>query len=442
MQDSKDFELYSKKNTLFTPASNILVAVSGGVDSMVLLHLLQQGGYKIAVAHCNFKLRGKESDGDEAFVEEYCNEHNIPLHTIQFDTKKEAKQGESVQMAARRLRYEWFNQLADVFKYNCIAIAHNANDVAETFFINLSRGTGLTGLTGIKPKVANVVRPLLFATRKQIKKYAKHNKLDWREDSSNKNDKYTRNLIRHKIVPAFEKLNPAFIDSINKTVERLEQSNAIIKAEVAKALKKISVEKNNVLHVDLAGLKKLNPVSLYLFEMLSGYGFNGDQAEDIEQALSRTAGQKFLSPTHELICDRKEVIIRPIAKKKTEEVFTIGEDLKTKPLPVQLKFSIKKNSKTIKLKQPPTIALVDYNKLKFPLTLRRPKIGDRFQPFGMKQSKLLSDFFKDQKLSAIEKEQVWIVESAGKIVWIAGHRVDNRFAVTEKTRKILEMAMS
>ena len=422
---------------LFSAGNHLLVAVSGGIDSMVLLHILQNTGHKLSVAHCNFKLRGADADADEAFVKAYCKKHKLALHAESFKTKEVAKQnGESIQMAARRLRYEWFEALTRIHAYDYIATAHNANDVAETFFVNLSRGTGLSGLTGIKPKIGNLVRPLLFATRAEIEAYAKANRIKWREDKSNQSVKYRRNLIRHKVVPVFEKINPSFNNSIVKTIARLEQSNTVLKQFIDGALEDVITAKGDKIYIEIAQLKKLQPLGLYLFELLHPYGFNTEQIEDIEQALQRQTGQYFIADEYELLHDRGFLIIRPKKQREVKE-YTIEKGTKAIEKPVKLSFNVKTFTDKINLKQPANVALLDFDKLKFPLTLRRWRVGDRFQPFGMTQSKLLSDFFKDSKLSQEEKDEVWLMESGGKIAWIVGYRTDNRFRVTDKTNVVI-----
>lgn len=425
------------EENLFSSGNHLLVAVSGGIDSMVLLHILQNTGHKISVAHCNFTLRGAEADADEAFVRAYCKKNKLALHAESFKTKEIAKEsGESIQMAARRLRYEWFDALMLIHDYAYVATAHNANDVAETFFVNLSRGTGLSGLTGIKPKLGNVVRPLLFASRAEIEAYAKANKIKWRDDSSNQSVKYRRNLIRHKVIPIFEIINPSFNQSIIKTIARLEQSNTVLKQFMDAALEEAITQKEGKVYISIPHIKKLKPLSLYLFELLHPYGFNAEQIEDIEQCLSRQSGQQFISEEYELLHDREFLIICP-KKKRDEKEYLIEIGTRQVTKPVKLTFSVKTFTAKINLKQPATVAILDFDKLTFPLTLRRWRVGDRFQPFGMNQAKLLSDFFKDSKLSKDEKDEVWILESGGKIAWIVGYRADNRFRVTDKTKVVV-----
>lgn len=429
-------EFVAEEN-LFSSGNHLLVAVSGGVDSMVLLHILQNTGHKISVAHCNFKLRGAEADADEAFVKAYCKKHKLPLHAESFKTKEIAKEsGESIQMAARRLRYGWFDALMLIHNYAYVATAHNANDVAETFFVNLSRGTGLSGLTGIKPKIGNVVRPLLFASRADIEAYAKANKIKWRDDSSNQSVKYRRNLIRHKVIPIFESINPSFNQSIIKTIARLEQSNKVLKQFIDAALEDAISEKEGKIYISKKHIKKLQPLSLYLFELLHPYGFNAEQVEDIEQCLTRQPGQQFVADEFELLHDREYLIICP-KKERDEKEYHIEIGTKHVEKPVKLAFNVKTFTAKINLKQPANVAILDFDKLTFPLTLRRWRVGDRFQPFGMSQAKLLSDFFKDSKLSKDEKDDVWILESGGKIAWIVGYRADNRFRVTDKTKAVV-----
>lgn len=434
-------EKYAHSKQLFDKDSHILVAVSGGIDSMVLLHILQQLGLKLSVAHCNFNLRGAEADADEAFVVAYCKKHKLPLHNEGFKTADIAKEtGESIQMAARRLRYDWFNALLLVHNYTCIATAHNANDVAETFFVNLSRGTGLAGLTGIKPKMGNVARPLLFAPRKDIEAYAKANKVKWRDDSSNQSIKYRRNLIRHKVVPVFEEINPSFSSSILQTIARLEQSNILLKRYIDEALEEVLDDRGADIYIHIKKLQQLQPVGLYLFEMLHPYGFNAEQIDDIELALSRNPGAQFFAPGYVLTRNREYLILQALTERDVAD-YTIAIGTKKISKPVELVFNVRTLTAKTKLQQPATIALLDFNKLQFPLLLRRPKTGDRFMPFGMKQSKLLSDFFKDSKLAKPDREAAWVLESAGKIAWVIGYRTDNRFRVDDTTKVVLKITL-
>lgn len=433
---------FIEENKLFAANQQVLVAVSGGVDSVVLLHSLIDTGFNVSVAHCNFNLRGIEANGDEAFVKQLCKKLKITLHNESFNTKDIAKHtGESIQMAARRLRYDWFDALCRMYGYAGVATGHNANDVAETFFVNLSRGTGLNGLTGIKAKNGNVVRPILFASRIEIEAYAKANKLKWRNDSSNQSTKYRRNLIRHKVLPVFEKINPSFISSIQATINHLHQSNELLQTIITGQLEDVITQNGDALVVEINKLKKLKPLGLFLFELLHPYGFNGNQIEDIAAALDSISGKHFYSETHELVRDRNFLIIKPLQHLLVEKEYLINDDFNTAGLPIKLGFNVVMNSDKLTLKQPANIALLDFRKIKFPLTLRRRKQGDRFQPFGMKQSKLLSDFIKDNKLSALEKDALWILESNGKIVWIVGYRSDNRFAISAKTTGILQIKL-
>ena len=344
----QDFTL---DENLFSPDNHLLVAVSGGIDSMVLLHILQNTGQKLSVAHCNFKLRGAEADADEAFVKAYCKKNKLPLHAESFNTKEIAKEnGESVQMAARRLRYDWFEALLLIHNYTFVATAHNANDVAETFFVNLSRGTGLSGLTGIKPRMGNVVRPLLFATRADIEAYAKANKIKWREDKSNQSIKYRRNLIRHKVVPVFEKINPSFSQSIAKTIARLEQSNKVLKQFMDEALEGAITENAGKVYISIKHIKKLKPLGLYLFELLHPYGFNAEQIEDVEHALETQSGQHFIADEYELLHDREFLIIRP-KKQREKKEYIISKGTKTIEKPVKLTFSVKAYNSNSNLKK-------------------------------------------------------------------------------------------
>lgn len=437
----ENLKRYIEENQLFDETHKVLVAVSGGIDSMVLLHMLRKAGYAVSVAHCNFNLRGQESDGDEAFVKNYCQKEKLTLHNETFNTADVADEtGESIQMAARRLRYTWFDALCITHGYSAVATAHHANDVAETFFVNLSRGTGLAGLTGIKPKHGNVVRPLLFAQRADIEAYAIANKISWRDDSSNQSVKYRRNRIRHEVIPVFNQINPAFNKSIITTIQRLEQANTLLKNYMATQLADVMAETGSRIFVSIDKLKELKPLSLYLFEIVHSYGFNAEQVDELEQALGKTPGARFYSTSHELIRDREFLIIQPKEEKHYKH-YSIDAELNTTYLPVKLKAQKIAAADKLHLVNPPTVALLDMAKLAFPLTLRKPQQGDKFKPFGMQTHKLLSDFFKDSKLSAAKKEDAWVLVSGHDIIWVVGYRIDDRFAVKPTTSSVLRLEM-
>lgn len=428
---------YIKQHRLFTESDLLLVTVSGGVDSMVLLHSLLNLKYRCIVAHCNFGLRGAESDGDEQLVTSFCASHQIPLQTIRFETQTYAKQHKlSIQMAARELRYDWFRKTAHETGCTRIAVAHNANDVAETFFLNLTRGAGLRGLGGIAVTNDKIVRPLLFATRTEILAYAREFNIVFREDSSNSSDKYHRNRIRHRVIPELETINPAFIKNVGLTTTRLTELSDWLDGQLQNLREQV-IEKrtDGMLAISIPQLKASQMSHTLLFEILSDFGFSSATIRDIDQTLDAESGKQFYSPEYRVVKDRDELIISPIADEPVTR-FYLNESDSQIDSPIKMNLSIVDASQFTLIKNP-RIACLDADKLSFPLLARRWKQGDYFVPLGMTQLKKVSDFFIDAKVSLVDKESAWIIDSGGTIAWIAGYRIDDRFKVTPETRRVL-----
>ncbi len=432
------FSTYIKKNRLFEVDDKLLVAVSGGVDSVCLLNMLIQCGYNVAVAHCNFQLRGAESDGDEAFVKQLADEKKLVFYSKRFNTQEYANEyGISIQMAARQLRYNWFDTIRKANNYSFTIIAHNRNDVSETFFINLLRGTGIKGLAGIPMKNENIVRPLLFASRIQIVEYVHFYNIQYREDSSNTQTKYLRNKIRHELMPLLNEINEHSLDNIYHTIQHLNDA-ALIYAETIDQYRQTFVQINgDEVYIEIEKIKNTQTPETILYELIHQYGFTSKQCADIFENINGISGQVFLSNTHKMVHDRVQLIVIPIDNIVSEKYY-IENIEKAIHEPIKLVFKLYTPDEYTIPKQK-TIASVDYDLLEFPLILRKWQNGDYFQPLGMSGFKKLSDFFVDSKLSIVEKEKTWIVESAGKIVWVVGHRIDNRFKITENTQKILSI---
>lgn len=432
------FLSYIKQEHLFTSKDRILLAVSGGVDSIVMCELFHTAGVSFAIAHCNFQLREHESDGDELFVKELAEKYAVPFHHKRFDTEAYTKKNKlSIQAAARELRYEWFEKIRSQQSYTCIATAHHQGDVIETFFINLIRGTGISGLRSIVPKQGLVIRPLLFANKKDILIYAAEQKLAYREDSSNASDKYLRNKIRHQLLPVLNEFNPSAESSIIHSIENLRQAEFIYRKAIEEVRSKVCTEKNGIVRISIPELKKLNPVSTYLYELLKPFGFNSSTASDIFTSLNGEPGKEFFGATHRLIKDRNFLIIESLAEEAEEEllVYEDQEVLKIKD-DKELHFKTRPNSALLKIPVSTGIAMLDKDKLQFPLEVRKWKKGDVFHPLGLKGKKKLSDFFIDKKLSLPEKEEALLLCSAGKIAWVIGMRLDERFKVKESTKSI------
>lgn len=432
----QSFQSYIQKENLFLSSDKILLTVSGGIDSMLMCELFHKAGFKFGIAHYNFQLRAEESDGDETFVATLAEKYNIPFHSTTFKTSAFAiKNKLSIQIAARQLRYLWFEEIREHFNYKYIATAHHQDDSIETFFINLIRGTGISGLHGILPKQGNIIRPLLFTTKNEIEGYSKQHKLKYREDSSNASDKYVRNKIRHHIIPVLKELNSSLESTINNNIQHLRDVELIYKNDIEnKRSKIVKKEKNNVF-ISIEKLKKLKPLSTYLYEFLKPYNFNASTVDEIISAIDGVSGKQFLSASHRLVKDRKFLIIEKLKveslKLKVEEN---QNDASTDDL--RLKFSKFSKTSNFKLSTSNLTAALDFDKLEFPLEIRKWKKGDVFYPLGMKGKKKLSDFFIDKKLSVNQKENTWLLTSTGDIVWIIGQRIDERFRITDKTKKI------
>ena len=312
------FTTYIKKEKLFSKTNTILLTVSGGIDSIVMCELFHQAGLKFGIAHCNFQLRGEESDTDELFVEELAEKYDVQFHSVSFNTAAYAKKNKlSIQLAARKLRYDWFEEIRSQFDYNYIATAHHQDDSIETFFINLIRGTGIAGLHGILPKQNSIIRPLLFTNKKEIELFAKKNKLKFREDSSNASDKYVRNKIRHQLIPLLKELNPNIHQTIADDIQRLSETEKVYKKEITNKRSKIITEDRNGIRISIKALKKLNPIAPYLFEFLYPLGFNSSTTDEIIESLNKQSGKQFFSATHRLIKDRDFLFIE--SRNKTKE---------------------------------------------------------------------------------------------------------------------------
>jgi len=417
---------------------HFLLAVSGGIDSMIMAQLFKESGFIFAIAHCNFGLRGKESDADEAFVKAWAKQNKVHCHTIKFDTEKHAvKKKVSIQMAARELRYTWLKVLQEKHKFNYVSIAHNSDDVIETFFINLLRGTGIAGLHGIAASHQNIIRPLLSFSRKEIEAYAKTIKLKWREDSSNATDKYERNKIRHHLIPMLEKINPHARHAIRLTISNLRDVEEIYMQGIRKTLEEITHHKNGKIYLAINHLKKLDLPEPYIYEAIKGRGFNYAQAKEIAESLNKQAGKTFSSQTHRITKDRTHLILEVMPRMADNKEHLVEEA--TKQISIgqfDIDFSTIAMHKGYKPSVSKLTACLDYSKLKFPLIVRKWAKGDKFYPLGMNKPKKVSDFLIDAKISIPEKDNVYVLLSEGRIAWIIGHRIDDRFKLTQAAKKI------
>ena len=402
----------------------VLVALSGGADSVALLRVLTDLGYTCECAHCNFHLRGEESNRDEKFVRTLCDEHNIPLHIKHFETNSYAKEKQiSIEMAARELRYEWFEELRKETGATVIAVAHHRDDSVETFLLNLIRGTGINGLKGIQTKNGYIVRSLLETSREDILNYLDYLKQDYVTDSTNLQDEYMRNKIRLNLLPMMKDMNPSIMESIQNTAEKLAEAANIYNQNRKEILKtSIQITSDGYMLPIRTILEDTAPQSL-LHEWLSPVGFNSSQIKDIHQSLkNEQSGKLFISNKWELLRDRDFLILQP--KQKEENIPKISIE------------TIEIDNDFILLKDK-NIACLDADKVALPLEIRKWKKGDKFVPFGMKGQKKVSDYLTDKKFSLFQKEKQYVACCEGEIVWLVGERSDERYKITERTQRAL-----
>lgn len=435
---------YIERESLFLPHQAVLLTVSGGMDSVVMVELFRQAGFQFGIAHCNFCLRGEESDREESFVKELSAKLDVQFFSRSFQTGLFARQNYvSVQMAARELRYRWFNELLNTQNFDYVATAHHLDDQIETLLLNLVRGTGLNGLQGIRSKQGRIIRPLMFATRQEIERFQQARAIPFCLDSSNLSDKYTRNKIRHEIIPVLNSINPDFRNGMTQTIERLRDAGMIVKDEIHQKGKGVCSGKENDLFINIAGLLKLSPVTAYLTEFLAPLGFNYPTIKKIGSSLTGMSGKFFLSPTHCLLKDRTQLIVKPldVSTPVSAVEFYIDSDVSRVNAPLSMSFERIEVKEDFQPDKRPGIAHLDLALIRFPLLLRKWKKGDHFHPFGMNHPKKLSDFFIDEKFTLFDKQNAWILESDGKIIWLVGHRIDHRFRITSGTKQALRIEL-
>ena len=434
---------FISKEKLFSKRDSVLLTVSGGVDSIVMCDLFHKAGLSFGIAHCNFKLRGKESEGDKKFVAALAEKYKVPFYWKDFQTRPYAeKKKVSVQMAARELRYEWLKRHAKDKKYSFIATAHHLDDSIETFFINLLRGTGIAGLQGVPVKQGIIVRPMLFANKKMIREYAEVGHLTWREDSSNLTDKYLRNNIRHHLIPSLKNLNAGFEKTITKELSYFKDAAAIFKKFIEEKKKEIVVEEGKNVMLSIKKLKESGHAETILHELLRAYDFTPETTELIAQRMYTTAGKKFLSPTYRLIKDREFLVLSPKPSTEKEQEFFITKDQDEFKSPdLHLKIELVPGGLAQIKDKRSSVAYFDLSAISFPLKVRKWRRGDSFNPLGMSGTKKLSDFFIDNKLSINDKENVQVLESEGNIIWVIGYRIHDHYKVLPRTKKMLKVSV-
>ncbi len=435
------FQQHIKQQNLFSPKDKLLLAVSGGVDSVVLCELCKQAGHDFIIAHCNFQLRGEESERDEQFVRGLGKKYSVEVVVKKIDTEKfAAKKKISIQEAARDLRYGWFAELVGSQSSKYLLTAHHSDDNAETAMMNFFRGTGLHGLTGIPVSAGHIRRPLLSFSKEELIVFAKENKLEFVEDSSNQSSKYTRNFFRNEIIPAISKAYPQVKENLLDNINRFKEVEKLYSFSVGELKKKICKQRGNEIHVPVKQLMSFNNRAL-IYEIISPYGFHEKQVDEVVKLADSGSGKYIQSPTsdYRIIRHRHWFIISPVQATEAENIF-IEEEVK------EIRFSLgnlcMETTSNIK---PPTSndkVSLDAKEITFPLLLRKWKTGDYFYPLGMKKKKKLSRFFIDQKLSKTDKEKVWLLESNQRIIWVVGYRIDERFRTTEKTKQVLQFSLT
>lgn len=437
------FLKYVESKYLFRKSDKILIAVSGGLDSVVLLDLLFKTGFNISIAHCNFQLRGNESDLDEEFVRELSVKYKLKFFVRICDAKEFAKTNKlSIQESARELRYEWFEQIVLENEFDKIAVAHHFDDNLETFFINFSRGSGLSGLKGIPVKNENIVRPLMFASRKEIEKYANENKLEFREDSSNSSDKYLRNNLRHNLLPGFVEIMGGSNETLRKSMDYLAEDELLFEQLIQQKRQEIIKDGDGFQSLEKSKLLSLSPLKTWVYYLLKPFGFSRAVTDDISASLQENnSGKAFFSSSHRLISDREELIISTREINIKVQEFTFDQNVSELQSPLHFEISKFLKSDNFKIENDKKTAWFDFDKLEFPLTIRKWRTADRFKPFGMKGSKLLSDLFIDEKLSLLEKENIWLLVSGNEIIWVIGLRSSDRFKITSKTETIYSIIL-
>ena len=447
------FEYYIKTENLFHAKDRLLLAVSGGVDSVVLCELCHKAGYHFAIAHCNFKLRGEESDGDEQFVTALAKKYDSAFFVKQFDTEKYATENKtSIQVAARELRYHWFTELlntVNTFSHGAqkapfsglgtVLTAHHADDNIETILMNFFKGSGINGLKGILPKHNNLIRPLLFATKEELLQYAYENNLAYREDSSNNSDKYTRNYFRNQLIPGLQKVFPKVKENLLDNANRFRQINIIYNHAMEQIKKKLITVQAKEIQLPVLKLLKTAALPTVLYEIIKEYGFTAHQTSEVQKLLGSDSGKYVNSLTHRILRNRKWLVISAL-NEAGAGTYLIEEGDGEIVFP-QGKLSIAKNNFPAAIIKENLTAQLDARDIQFPLLLRKWKTGDYFYPLGMPKKKKLSRFFIDQKMSLIEKENAWVIESNKKIIWVVGKRIDNRFKIIPSTSAMLSFSL-
>lgn len=431
---------YIETHRLLTADQPVVVGLSGGADSVALLAVLVRLGYTCVAAHCNFHLRGEESDRDERFAADMAKQLDVPFYQTDFDTENYAVQNHlSIEMAARELRYRWFEELRLSFNAQAAVVAHHRDDSVETLLMNLVRGTGIRGMSGIRPRNGYVVRPLLCVSRQEILDWLSEQQLSYVTDSTNLSDVYTRNFIRLRVLPLLEELNPSVKSAIARTSEHLSAAETIYLQVVEQARNEIMETSDRL---SIHALMRYSEPDTILYELLSPFQVSRLQVHDIFLSLTKESGKEFFTSTYRLVKDRDYLLISPFTVSAGEESYQLNKEDITWSGPVSLCCCLQEMTDLFQPKKEKTVASFDYDKLRFPLVMRRWKKGDWFIPFGMKGRQKLSDYFTDHKFSLLQKEQAWLLCSGDDIIWIVGERTDNRYRIEKTTKQVFILKIS
>ena len=442
MELLKKFIQYNKKENLFQPKDRLLLAVSGGIDSVVLCALCKAAGYEFSIAHCNFKLRGAASDSDEKFVLQLAETYNVPVDIKTFDTTAIATTTKrSIEETARDLRYSWFEALRIENGFNYIVTAHHADDNIETVVMNFFRGTGIKGLRGILPRHGKIVRPLLFARRSELEAFTTNNNLAFVTDHTNAENEYTRNYFRNTLLPLVSQSFPEAKENILKNIQRFTETEILYRQAIDVHIKKLVEQKGNEVHIPVLKLLKTVPMATVIYEIVKEYNFTAHQVDEAIALLQSETGKYIQSATHRIIRNRNWLIISPVQNMQAQNILIEAADKRIHFEAGELQIE-KADALQTKLTTDSSVAMLDAAEITFPLLLRKWKQGDYFYPLGMKKKKKINRFLTDQKLSLPQKENTWVIEMNKKIIWIAGIRIDDRFRVTDASEKIIKIVFS
>lgn len=442
------FTSFIKKEHLFSQRDRLLLAVSGGVDSVVLCDLCKRAGFDFVMAHCNFQLRGEESERDEAFVRSLGEKHEKPVLVKRFDTEKIAREKKgSIQVIARELRYHWFAELITTSSQEdkevapgWIVTAHHADDNLETGLMNFFKGTGIAGLRGILPRQQRIVRPLLFARKARLLQYAVEQGLKWVEDSSNETDKYTRNYFRHQLIPGLQQVFPQVEENLLNNIHRFREVEQLYREAVDRHKKGLLEKRDNEIHIPVLKWKKTVPLHTITYEIIREYGFTPHQTPEVIQLLDAVTGSYILSADYRIIRNRSWMIISPLPAEQSS-VIAIGEEDQQVSFPGGV-LQLKQMAAGAPLSGSAQVAQLDAGEIRFPLLLRKWKAGDYFYPLGMPKKKKVGRFLSNLKTGLPEKENTWVLEGDKKLLWVVGKRIDDRFKITPATRSVLQITIA